>query len=146
MNCYYHPDRPTVSQCPDCGKGLCYECAGRNIRPICPDCNKNRGKNDLVSYLRPICGIIILYFLGCIFGSWVGETPSLMGYLFTCIYGGWSIVTRFFSNIFVSLNMHSLFMYYGIRILCAAIIGIFATPIYLVYCIVMVVLHFVKHK
>lgn len=145
MNCYYHPDRPAVAQCPDCGKGLCYECASHNQRPICPDCNNKRGKNDVVSYLRPIAGIVILFIIGCLFGAWMGETPALMGYLFTCVYGGWSIVTRFFLNIFVSLNLHSLFMYYGIKILLSAVIGIFATPLYLIYCIVMIVIHFVKH-
>lgn len=145
MNCYYHPDRPAVAQCPDCGKGLCHECANRYERPICPDCNNKRSKDDVVSYLRPIAGIAILFIIGCLFGIWLGEPPVLMGYLFTCIYGGWSIVTRFLSNIFVSLNMHSLFLYYGIKILLSAVIGIFATPFYLIYCIVMLVIHFVKH-
>ena len=145
MNCYYHPDRPAVAQCPDCGKGLCYECASRNERPICPECNNKRGKKDLASYIRPIAGIICLFLIGCLFGKWMGEEPVLMGYLFTCVYGGWSIVSRFFSNIFVSLNLHSLFMYYGIKILLSAIIGVFATPLYFVYCIVMIIIHFVKY-
>lgn len=25
MNCYYHPCKPAIAQCPDCGNGLCRE-------------------------------------------------------------------------------------------------------------------------
>ena len=41
----------------------------------------------------------------------------------------------FLSNIFISLDIRSIVFYYGLKILLAVIIGIFATPIFLGYCI-----------
>ncbi|KAA6309523.1 hypothetical protein EZS27_038999, partial [termite gut metagenome] len=35
MNCYEHSIQPAVAQCPDCGKGLCTECASAYSLPIC---------------------------------------------------------------------------------------------------------------
>lgn len=135
MNCYYHPLRPAVAQCPDCGKGLCKECASKYVKPICKECNDKRGKNEITNYSKPLIVCAIMFVIGCMVGSGLGEDAFLMGYLFTCIYGGWSIVGMFFSNIFISLDLHSIFIYYGLRIILSAVIGIFATPIFLGYCI-----------
>ena len=38
MNCFNHPDRPAVAQCPDCSKGLCIECATAHDTHICDVC------------------------------------------------------------------------------------------------------------
>ncbi len=38
MNCYYHPDRPAVAQCKNCGKGFCKEDAELLIDGVCPEC------------------------------------------------------------------------------------------------------------
>ena len=135
MRCYYHPHRYAVAQCPDCGKGLCKECASKYQRPICKSCNEKRGRDDLKNYSKPLFVCTIMFGIGCLIGSSMGEDAIIMGYLFTCIYGGWSIVGMFFQNIFVSLDAHSIFMYYALRIIFSAIIGVFATPIFLGYCI-----------
>ena len=135
MRCYYHPHRYAVAQCPDCGKGLCKECASRYQKPICKSCNDQRGKNEIKEYSKPLAICTVMFIIGCIVGSGLGEDAILMGYLFTCIYGGWSIVSMFFSNIFVTLDLHSIVLYYGLRIVLSAVIGIFATPIFLGYCI-----------
>lgn len=68
----------------------------------------------------------------------------MMGYIFTCIYGGWNIVGLLFSNIFVTLNIQSIILYYGLRILLSIIVGIFATPIYLIYCIYKIIENRIK--
>ena len=135
MNCYYHPNRPVVAQCPDCGKGLCPECASKYEKPICAECNEKRGRNEQRDYLKPLIICSILFAVGCVVGVRMGETSTLMGYIFTCIYGGWSIVAMFFSNIFVSLNIQSIIFYYGLRIILSIIVGVFATPIFLGYCV-----------
>ena len=135
MRCYYHPHRYAVAQCPDCGKGLCKECASKYQRPICKSCNEKRGRDDLKNYSKQLFVCTIMFAIGCLIGSSMGEDAIIMGYLFTCIYGGWSIVGMFFQNIFVSLDAHSIFMYYALRIILSAIIGVFATPIFLGYCI-----------
>lgn len=134
MNCYYHPTRPAVAQCPDCGKGLCYSCASKYRMPICTDCNKARGKNEMLAYLRPIIVCVIMFFIGCLIGGG-SENPVFIGYIFTCIYGGWSIVNMFFSNIFVTLDFHSIILYYGLKVFFSIVIGVFTTPIFLGYCI-----------
>ena len=135
MNCYYHPHRPAVAQCPDCGKGLCRQCASKYKIPRCEDCNKKRGTNEAITYAKPLIICFICFIVGCLVGKSLGDMPFIMGYIFTCIYGGWSIVGMFFSNIFVSLDIHSIFVYYTIRIMLSMIIGIFATPVFLGYCI-----------
>ncbi|MBP5558857.1 MAG: hypothetical protein J6X71_03735 [Bacteroidales bacterium] len=137
MNCYYHPGRPAVAQCPDCGKGLCRECASKFEKPICTACNDKRGKSAMVNYAKPLVVCAIFFLVGCLVGksAGFGDAPAIMGYIFTCIYGGWSIVDMFLSNIFISLDIRSIVFYYGLKILLAVIIGIFATPIFLGYCI-----------
>lgn len=137
MNCYYHPDRPAVAQCPDCGKGLCRECASKFEKPICAACNDKRGKSAMVNYAKPLVVCAIFFLVGCLVGksAGFGDAPAIMGYIFTCIYGGWSIVDMFLSNIFISLDIRSIVFYYGLKIILAVIIGIFATPIFLGYCI-----------
>lgn len=135
MRCYYHPHRYAVAQCPDCGKGLCKECASKYQRPICKSCNDKRGRDDIKNYSKPLLVCAIMFAIGCLAGSSLEGDAIIVGYLFTCIYGGWSIVSMFFQNIFVSLDAHSIFMYYAIKILLSAVIGVFATPIFLGYCI-----------
>lgn len=137
MNCYYHPDRPAVARCPDCGKGLCRECASKFEKPICTECNNKRGKSAMVNYSKPLIVCAILFLVGCLVGKsfGFGDEPAIMGYIFTCIYGGWSIVNMFLSNIFISLDIRSIIFYYGLKIMLSMIIGIFATPVFLGYCI-----------
>ena len=137
MNCYYHPSRPAVAQCPDCGKGLCRECASKYEKPICTECNNKRGKNATITYAKPLIVCAILFVVGCLVGKsfGFGDEPAIMGYIFTCVYGGWSIVNMFFANIFITLDLHSIIFYYGLKIMLSMIVGIFATPIFLGYCI-----------
>ena len=135
MNCYYHPNRRAVAQCPDCGKGLCRECASRYEKPICMNCNEKRGREGLKTYAMPLVVCALLFGLGCLLGGRMGEMPLIVGYIFTCVYGGWNVVGLLFSNIFISLNMQSIIFYYGLRILLSVIVGVFTTPIYLGYCL-----------
>lgn len=135
MNCFYHPYRHAVAQCVDCGKGLCVKCASKYEVPICTECNKRREKNDLLRFSRPLVVCAALFLLGCMLGTGMGSGAFIMGYLFICVYGGWRIVGMFFSNIFISLDAHSIIFYYGLRFFLSAVVGIFATPVYLVYCI-----------
>ena len=146
MNCYYHPSRPAVAQCPDCGKGLCRECASKYEKPICPECNNKRGKNATMSYAKPLIVCVLLFLVGCLVGKHFGfgDEPAIMGYIFTCVYGGWSIVNMFFANIFISLDIHSIIFYYGLKIILAMIVGIFATPIFLGYCIYKIIREAIK--
>ena len=41
----------------------------------------------------------------------------------------------FFANIFITLDIHSIIFYYGLKAMLAMIVGIVATPVFLGYCI-----------
>lgn len=93
----------------------------------------------MTSYSKPLVICAVLFVAGCLVGNGLGDSSVMMGYIFTCVYGGWSIVDMFLSNIFISLDMHSIISYYGLKIMLAAIIGIFATPVFLGYCMYKVI-------
>lgn len=46
MNCFNHPDKPAVAQCPDCGRGLCIECATVHEPPVCARCFQKRTEDQ----------------------------------------------------------------------------------------------------
>ena len=76
-----------------------------------------------------------MFLIGCLIGKSLGDTPFIMGYILTCIYGGWSIVDMFFANIFITLDIHSIIFYYGLKAMLSMIVGIVATPVFLGYCV-----------
>lgn len=69
MNCYNHPDTPSVAPCMDCQKGLCKICCDKYSNPICRKCNINRIENEksdinsefIVMIGGAILGIFIMY-------------------------------------------------------------------------------------
>lgn len=135
MNCYYHPSRPAVAQCPDCGKGLCRKCASIYVKPICRDCNRHRAGQERASYIRTLVGCTIFFIIGCIIGNSAGESPLMIGYLLACLYGGWSSVGKLFANIFIMLDLRSIATYFIVRAVLAILVGLVTTPFYLIYCI-----------
>lgn len=135
MNCYYHPSRAAVAQCPDCGKGLCRKCASVYVKPICRECNQARFKHERASYIRPLVGCTAFFLIGCAIAGGAGEPPLLGGYLLTCLYGGWNCVGKLFEGIFIMLDLRSIATYYILRALLAILVGMVLTPFYLIYCI-----------
>jgi hypothetical protein len=107
MNCFKHTDEPAVANCPDCGKGLCKECAGLYEMPICSECNLKRvqqdkanAKKDIVRFYLPsilmfVAGFAIMIFFeiddGNTFGASLG-TGIFMGYLFAGCIWGWRAI------------------------------------------------------
>lgn len=52
MNCYYHPDKPAVAMCPQCGMGLCQDCVANaayawDNHPLCHDCSLKAATEEL---------------------------------------------------------------------------------------------------
>lgn len=135
MNCYYHPGRPAVAQCPDCGKGLCRQCATQYRKPICPDCNQSLGREESKNYIKPLVICAVLFFVGCAVGA-CNELGSLQtGYILASLYGGWGATGLLFSRIFISLDLRSIAIYFLVRIILSIFVGVVATPVYLGYCI-----------
>ncbi|MDE7149402.1 MAG: hypothetical protein K2O01_03190 [Bacteroidales bacterium] len=54
MNCFNHPDRPAVAQCPDCSKGLCLECATAHEQIICDNCFQKQQNAEALYTFRQI--------------------------------------------------------------------------------------------
>ena len=87
---------------------------------------------------------VICFIAGVLIGLAMDMEPLVMSYIFTCVYGGWSIVNMFFSNIFISLNLQSIIFYYGVKILLSVVVGVFATPIFLGYCVYKIIREIMK--
>lgn len=83
MNCYYHPDRPSVARCVVCGKDLCTDCniikEGQNY---CRDClGMGEVPVELGKMLLPVlgCGLLggvlsiipIVQFGNCLCCLWI---------------------------------------------------------------------------
>lgn len=134
MNCYYHPSRKAVAQCPDCHKGLCYKCAHKYNIPLCDECNNKRKSNYISNYLGPIVVCLILFITGCCM-KFMGPDPLLNGYIIMSIYGGWMALNHFLPTILVWFNLSSVFWYIVIKLILALILGVFITPIYLIFCV-----------
>lgn len=94
MNCYYHPDRPAVAQCADCGKGLCQECANRNSKkiPLCPDCAKKRLRKGIRSGVVYFVVLAIVYFIGYKVGMSTNNHEN-WGYWFMALWTGLSLMS-----------------------------------------------------
>lgn len=104
MNCYYHPDRPAVAQCADCGKGLCTECASRNSKkiPLCPTCAKKRLMKAIRAGVVYFVILIVLYYIGEALGTYKGQKD--WGWIFISIWTGLSLMSgRFEIPLIVTL-------------------------------------------
>ena len=143
MNCYIHPTEHAVAQCVDCHKALCHRCASKYTVPICENCNRKRKVAECVNYIKPIIICTILYIIGYNIEIF-GPDNAMGGYMCMSIYAGWKIIDQFIPNLFVWFNIQALFWYYLIRIAISMFIGAIATPFYLIYCVVRLVLIFLK--
>jgi len=99
MNCFYHPDSPSVAACIDCGKGLCQPCTAKFSIAICNDCNAKRNQKDKVTMinilLKKILPSIVLFIVAFLFmhktGSYSNIYVSIIfGYIVMSIPWGWS--------------------------------------------------------
>lgn len=103
MNCYYHPDRQSVAQCVDCGKGLCQECAGRNTKkvPLCPDCAKKRLRKSIRAGIIYFLVLAIVYFIGYEVGMNTNNHEN-WGYWFMALWTGLCLMSGKFEIPFLT--------------------------------------------
>ncbi|KAA6322448.1 hypothetical protein EZS27_028009 [termite gut metagenome] len=141
MNCYEHSIQPAVAQCPDCGKGLCTECASAYSLPICNRCNKKRinaEKGGIIKELLLTYGVGIL--LGVLFARWTNAGHSypiiytiisyvIPIYIFSGIIPGWKTLTRITPAVFLFLPLIGWVLYFVIKFCLSICLGLIMLPI-----------------
>ncbi len=143
MNCYNHPTQTAVSQCTDCGKGLCSQCTSMYSIPICNTCNKQRvGKEKraiIKSWLLTlVMGIVVMFILGIFLFTPGAEYkfryfgyPMLLWISFG-IVPGWRALNRITPNIFLVLPLLGWVLYFVVKFLLAIAIGWIVLPFKLI--------------
>ncbi len=141
MNCYEHPIQPAVAQCPDCGKGLCAECASAYSVPICKNCNRKRinvEKGGIIKELALTFGFGIL--LAVPFARWTNEGLSfhliyniisyaIPIYVFSGIVSGWKTLTSITPRVFLFLPIIGWVFYFIIKLCLSICIGLVMLPV-----------------
>lgn len=141
MNCYEHPMQPAVAQCPDCGKGLCTECASTYSIPICSRCNKKRinaEKAEIITELVLTFGLGLL--LAIPFARWTNQGLSfhlvycvisyaIPIYVFSGIVPGWKTLTRITPAVFLFLPIIGWVLYFIIKLCLSLCLGLIMLPI-----------------
>lgn len=141
MNCYEHPIQSAVAQCPDCGKGLCAECASAYSKPICNPCNRSRinaEKSGIIKELVLTYGLGIL--LGVLFARWTNRGLSfhlmyaivsygISIYIFPGIVPGWKTLTRITPAIFLFMPIIGWMLYFIIKLALSLCLGLVMLPV-----------------
>lgn len=141
MNCYEHPIQPAVAQCPDCGKGLCAECASAYSVPICKNCNRKRingERGGIIKELVLTFGFGILFAV--LFTRWTNAGHSyplvhnilsyiIFSYIFSGIVPGWKTLTSITPRIFLFLPIIGWVFYFIIKLCLSICIGLVMLPV-----------------
>lgn len=129
MNCFNHPTQVAVSQCVDCGKGMCSECASMYKITICTDCNEKRRKKAIISYALPLCVYIVLFTLGYRWNFLANKTlPDariLSGYVLMSIISGYQFVNAIAPFKMKSGDSTSWLIYYVFKFVLYVVAGFF---------------------
>lgn len=142
MNCYNHPQQTAVSQCSDCGKGLCHECATLYSEPICNICNKSRISSERIRIIKEF---LITFIFGVVVAYLVGEKLFFQGhsfslkttvlyyvfyiYAFAGIVSGWKTLTSITPGIFMVLPILGWVLYFAVKLFLSFWIGLVMLPI-----------------
>jgi len=153
MNCFYHPETPSVATCIDCGKGLCISCASNLTETICKQCNTSRGSNEIKSIRKDLFqvflgGILITYFYQSIYLHYILKSktvltsePKVFGlYLLLLVVSyyysigiiiGWKTLNRLTPRTFMFLPLIGWLIYFVIKLYASMFVGIVWTPVWL---------------
>lgn len=63
MNCYFHPNEPAVTQCAECGRGLCRDCASAPGGNLCRNCIEKAKSEKRALLIRSIAIFAIVFVL-----------------------------------------------------------------------------------
>jgi len=130
MKCHDHNDSDAVSQCCDCGRGLCPQCTNKWSIIICDACNYQRAEKEKKEVIKNIYITIPLFFVGLFFLSNSASFVSriILGYIFAGLPWGWSALNKITPNVFLFLPIGGWVLYFVIKFMLSLLIGAFALP------------------
>lgn len=132
MNCKKHPDIAAVAQCPDCGVGLCVECANMYRPSLCEACFSNRKSSEIISNIFRLVLYIVLFVVGykLNFMSSKGspETFVLSGYILMAILSGYVFLNNIFSWRMTSGTGVAWLIYFVFKLVLYSFVGFFTAP------------------
>lgn len=141
MNCYKHPIQSAVATCPDCGKGLCVECASSYMIPICNVCNKRRINEEKTRIIKEM---VLTFSLGILLavllvramnsGYTVPLTHTILlvvvfSYPFSGIVPGWKTLSRITPDVFLLMPIIGWVFYLIIKLVLSLCLGLVMLPI-----------------
>ena len=131
LNCYNHNGTEAVSQCVDCGKGLCLDCTRKYSVSLCNQCALVRLDAERNLLIKNFIIMIILFFVGLVWGlvSHVNFFLSLLlGYYLAGTPWGWGILTRITPRVFLFLPLIGWLVYFVAKFMIALVIGAYILP------------------
>lgn len=133
MNCFYHPDRPAVTTCTDCGKGLCSECASHSTPILCPECFDKRKEGNIRKDIRSLVIYVLLFIAGYSLapddpGKSPEYNPFMIGYALVSIVTGWQFLTRYQPLFLQYASIVIWFFYFLVKILLSVWVGAILSP------------------
>lgn len=97
MNCANHPSEVAVSQCVDCGKGLCVECTSLYKPVLCSSCYQSRKSSEIKRHIWRLIVYAVLFLIGyklnfLSFGNLPEDMRVATGYLMVSGFAGYVFV------------------------------------------------------
>lgn len=149
MNCSYHPDRPAVTQCTECGRGLCAECATKSGNSVCADCrNRKRGGSIALSLFYLVLYAVVFY-LGY---KWdflfkdMDDHAFMSGYFLIAVIAGWQLCNSLFRIQGVMITLEELGVWTLIKLAIYWIVGLFTAPFVILWNVISIVWQLVRIK
>lgn len=136
MNCYFHPNEPAVTQCTECGRGLCRDCAsapGGNLCRNCIEAYAEKAKSEKRALLIRSIAIFAIVFVLCLSAP---GAPFFVALLVA--YGvagtpcGWRALSSMQPRMFLFLPIIGWLIYFGSKLFLSYWIGYIAMPMQIV--------------
>lgn len=147
MNCSYHPDRPAVTQCPKCQKGLCAECAGHNANTLCVDCRKEKRFTSIFTSVIFLIVYAVVFFLGYkwdfLFDS-MSDHAFMSGYFLVALVAGWQLCNFLFRMPGVVMTLEELGVLTIIKVIVYWLIGLFLAPIVILWNVIKIIYQVIR--
>ena len=128
MNCYFHPNEPAVTQCAECGRGLCRDCASAPGGNLCRNCIEKAKSEKRALLIRSIA-IFAIVFVLCLSAP---GAPFFVALLVAGTPCGWRALSGIQPRMFLFLPIIGWLIYFGIKLFLSYWIGYIAMPMQIV--------------